>query len=151
MVAEKRRRAADCVGWLSARTKAAHRPFPRPHGRIPLTPHIDVQRADFAVVCAGDRRDLPVSPKIERIPGFLNFTDQQVSQPLAMRGLIEPFVSVGYLSNVANDVYTVSALTSGGSNGSPVLDSQGKVIAIHSATLTGVAGGGLAVPSRIAR
>jgi hypothetical protein len=89
--------------------------------------------------------------KIERIPGFLNFTDEQISQALAMRGLIEPFVSVGYLSNVANEVYTVSALTSGGSSGSPVLDSQGKVIAIHSASLTGVAGGGLAVPSRIAR
>jgi S1-C subfamily serine protease len=89
--------------------------------------------------------------KIESIPGFQSFNDQQIFQVLAMRSLIEPFLSVGYLSNVANDVYTVSALTSGGSSGSPVLDSEGKVIAIHSASLTGVVGGGLAVPSRLAR
>jgi S1-C subfamily serine protease len=158
--------------------------FPGRTAGYRLTPLLTSKRADLAVVCAGDRRDLPVPlplggeptvapgiqvfimgypsgveaiigrtgrAKVDRIPGFLNFTGQQVSQALAMRGLIEPFVSVGYLSNVANDVYTVSALTSGGSSGSPVLDSQGKVIAIHSATLTGVAGGGLAVPSRIAR
>jgi S1-C subfamily serine protease len=88
---------------------------------------------------------------IESIPGFLSFTDQRISEVLAMGSLTEPFLSVGYLSNVANDVYTVSAVTSGGSSGSPVLDRQGKVIAIHSASLTGVAGGGLAVPSRLAR
>lgn len=68
-----------------------------------------------------------------------------------MRSPIEPFVAVGYLSNVTSDVLTVSALTSDGSSGSPVLDRQGKVIAIHFASLTGVAGGGLAVPSRLAR
>jgi S1-C subfamily serine protease len=88
---------------------------------------------------------------IETIPGFLNFSEQQISQALATRSLIEPFVSVGYLSNVAGDVLTVSALTSDGSSGSPVLDGQGRVIGIHFATLTGVAGGGLVVPSRLAR
>lgn len=51
-------------------------------------------------------------PKIENIPGFLSFTDQQIPQVLAMRSLIEPFLSVGYLSNVAIDIFTVSALTS---------------------------------------
>jgi len=88
--------------------------------------------------------------KLEGIPGFLTFTDQQVSQALAMRSLIEPFVSVGYLSNVSRDVLTISAMTSDGSSGSPVLNEHGRVIAIHFASLTHVAGGSLAVPARLA-
>jgi S1-C subfamily serine protease len=85
---------------------------------------------------------------LETIPGHLNFTEQQVSQALAKRNLIEPFLSVGHLSNVSGDVVTLAALISDGSSGSPVLSQQGKVIAILSASLTRVAGGSLAVPAR---
>ena len=67
---------------------------------------------------------------------------------LAKWNLIEPFVSVGYVSNVSADILTLSALTSDGSSGSAVLDQQGRVVAIAFASLTQVAGGSLAVPAR---
>jgi S1-C subfamily serine protease len=86
--------------------------------------------------------------RLERIPGHLNFTEQQVSHVLAKWHLIEPFVSVGYVSNVSADLLTLSALTSDGSSGSAVLDQQGRVVAIVFASLTQVGGGSLAVPAR---
>jgi S1-C subfamily serine protease len=88
--------------------------------------------------------------RLERIPGFLNFTEQQVSQALAKRNLIAPLLSGGYVSNVSSDILTLSALTSDGSSGSPVLNEQGRVGAIVFALLPEVAGGTLAVPARFA-
>ena len=87
---------------------------------------------------------------LDRIPGYANFTEQQVSQALAKRNLIEPLLSGGYVSNVSSDVLTLSALTSDGSSGSPVLNEQGRVAAIVFASLPEVAGGTLAVPARLA-
>jgi S1-C subfamily serine protease len=89
--------------------------------------------------------------QLDRVPEYLNFTEQQMTQALASKALIEPFVSFGYLSNVKGEVLTLSAQTSEGSSGSPVLNEQGEVIAIHSAALTRVAGGSLAVPVEAAR
>jgi S1-C subfamily serine protease len=91
-----------------------------------------------------------VQARLERIPGHLNFTDQQISRQLAQWKLIEPFVSAGCVSNVGAEVVTLSTLTSNGSSGSPVLDEQGRVLAIAFASLTQVAGGSLAVPARLA-
>ena len=88
--------------------------------------------------------------RLERIPGYANFTEQQISQALARRNLIEPLLSGGYVSNVSSDVLTLSALTSDGSSGSPVLNEQGRVGAIVFASLPEVAGGTLAVPARLA-
>jgi hypothetical protein len=88
--------------------------------------------------------------RLERIPGYINFTEQQVSQALAKRNLIEPLLSGGYVSNVSSDILTLSALTSDGSSGSPVLNEQGRVGAIVFASLPEVAGGTLAVPARFA-
>jgi len=88
--------------------------------------------------------------RLERIPGYLNFTEQQVSQALAKRNLIEPLLSGGYVSNVSSDILTLSALTSDGSSGSPVFNEQGRVCAIVFASLPEVAGGTLAVPARLA-
>jgi hypothetical protein len=84
--------------------------------------------------------------QLANVPDSLNFSQQQVTQALASRNLLEPFISFGYLSNVNEKVLTLAVQTSDGSSGSPVLDEHGKVIAIHFATLTHVAGGGLAVP-----
>ncbi len=88
--------------------------------------------------------------RLERIPGYLNFTEQQVSQVLAKRNLIEPLLSGGYVSNVSSDILTLSALTSDGSSGSPVFNDRGRVSAIVFASLTEVAGGTLAAPARLA-
>jgi len=88
--------------------------------------------------------------RLDRIPGFANFTNRQVLQALAKRNLIEPLLSAGYVSNVSSDVLTLSALISDGSSGSPVLNERGRVSAIVFASLPEVVGGTLAAPARLA-
>jgi S1-C subfamily serine protease len=89
--------------------------------------------------------------QIQSEPGSLNFSAQQVTQALARRDLIEPFVSFGHVSNTRNNVLTLAVQTSEGSSGSPVLNEQGAIIGILYASLTSVNGGSLAVPVQAAR
>jgi S1-C subfamily serine protease len=89
--------------------------------------------------------------RLDGLPGSLNFTEDQTAQALAAQGLIEPFVSFGHVSNVGALLLTLSAQTSDGSSGSPVLDENGAIIAVHSASLTQVNGASLAVPAEAVR
>jgi S1-C subfamily serine protease len=74
--------------------------------------------------------------RLAGLPGSLNFTEDQTAKALAAQGLIEPFVSFGHVSNVGAPLLTLSAQTSDGSSGSPVLDENGAIVAVHSASLT---------------
>jgi serine protease Do len=84
-------------------------------------------------------------------PTLSTLSEEQISRTLAARHAIEPFASVGYVSNCEANVLTLSALVTDGSSGSPVLNEDGQVIGVVRASLTDVDTATLAVPAGAVR
>jgi S1-C subfamily serine protease len=65
---------------------------------------------------------------------------------LARRKLIRPLATQGHLGVVAIDRLVYDAQTTSGGSGGPVFNSNGKVIGVNFAMLSGFAGSNFAVP-----
>lgn len=89
------------------------------------------------------------SPKeLEQIPGFEEMTPEQVTEQLAQRSLIAPFITQGHISNVTDELLVYDAVTTLGGSGGPVFNLDGKVIAVNFAILTQFSGASMGVPIR---
>lgn len=71
----------------------------------------------------------------------------QISAQLAKAGYIKPLASRGIVAQMTPSALVFDAETTHGGSGGPVLDSQGRVIAIQSAILPEYGGSNLAVPA----
>jgi DNA-binding response OmpR family regulator/S1-C subfamily serine protease len=70
---------------------------------------------------------------------------------LARRKLIRPITTQGHLGVVAPDRLVYDAQTTSGGSGGPVFNTEGKVIGVNFAMLTGFSGSNFAVPISLAR
>lgn len=70
-----------------------------------------------------------------------------VAQLLSDRELITPLVTRGIVGQVTGDVVTYDAQTTSGGSGGPVLDGEGRVVAVNMAVLPDFAGSNLGVPA----
>ena len=140
----------DDAAIVSAEADAA---LPRP---LPLAPDggaVPGERVSLLGYPAGVRAILARNRvNLDRIdPRLDTLSDEQISKKLATQHAIEPFVSVGYVSNCEPNVLTLSAMVGDGSSGSPVLNEDGQVIGIVGASLTRVEMATLAVPAGAVR
>ncbi|MDT8340546.1 MAG: trypsin-like peptidase domain-containing protein [Longimicrobiales bacterium] len=71
----------------------------------------------------------------------------EVAQELADRGLVTPLVTRGIVGQVNVENITYDAQTAGGGSGGPVLDQEGRVLAVNMAVLPDFAGSNLGVPT----
>ena len=71
---------------------------------------------------------------------------EDLVQELARRKLIRPLATQGHLGVVAADRLVYDAQTTSGGSGGPVFNSDGKVIGVNFAMLTGFSGSNFAVP-----
>ncbi len=102
--------------------------------------------AGVRAILARNRVNLDrISPRLDAL------SDEQISRTLATRHAIEPFASVGYISNSEGSALTISAFAGDGSSGSPVLNEDGQVVGVVRASLTLVENATLAVPAGVVR
>ena len=71
---------------------------------------------------------------------------EDLVRELARRKLIRPLATQGHLGVVATDRLVYDAQTTSGGSGGPVFNSDGKVIGVNFAMLTGFSGSNFAVP-----
>ncbi|MFZ0039210.1 MAG: trypsin-like peptidase domain-containing protein [Candidatus Acidiferrales bacterium] len=69
---------------------------------------------------------------------------------LARRNLIRPIVTQGHVGDVLTDKIVFDAQTTSGGSGGPLLDSDGKVIGVTYAVLSGFGGSNFGIPARFA-
>ena len=74
----------------------------------------------------------------------------EITNQLSQQGLIRPLTTWGHLSDVQPHQVTYDALTTSGGSGSPILNTQGKVIGINQAILESFAGSNFGIPVRFA-
>ncbi len=67
---------------------------------------------------------------------------------LARRNLIRPIVTQGHVGDVLSDKIVFDAQTTSGGSGGPLLDSDGKVIGVTYAVLSGFGGSNFGIPAR---
>ncbi len=91
------------------------------------------------------RLSKPVSEELVRDIGS---DPVRLAETLSRRDLIRPLVTQGHVSGVSPDVTAFEAGAGGGSSGGPVLDRDGRVIAVNQASLPRVGGVNLGVPVR---
>lgn len=72
----------------------------------------------------------------------------EVTEELSKRGLIRPLTTWGHLSDVQADYVIYDALTTSGGSGSPLLNTQGRVIGINQSMLKSFSGSNFGVPIR---
>ena len=89
--------------------------------------------------------------------GFFEKRDNQnslgfwdVTQELAAEGFISPLASRGIIGYISEDVVVYDAETAQGGSGSPVLTTDGKVIAINTAVMPEFGGSNIGIPIRYA-
>jgi len=73
-----------------------------------------------------------------------------VLDELARRNLIRPIVTQGHVGDVLTDKIVFDAQTTSGGSGGPLLDSDGKVIGVTYAVLSGFGGSNFGIPARLA-
>jgi DNA-binding response OmpR family regulator/S1-C subfamily serine protease len=73
-----------------------------------------------------------------------------VLDELARRNLIRPIVTQGHVGDVLTDKIVFDAQTTSGGSGGPLLDSDGKVIGVTYAVLSGFGGSNFGIPARYA-
>jgi len=74
--------------------------------------------------------------ELEQIPDLANLDLEQVARELAKRDLVRPFITQGHISNVTGDVLSYDAATATGGSGGPLLNRDGRVIAVNFAFIT---------------
>ncbi|MBI4527455.1 MAG: trypsin-like peptidase domain-containing protein [Deltaproteobacteria bacterium] len=72
----------------------------------------------------------------------------EITNELSRQGLIRPLTTWGHLSDVRPHQVTYDALTTSGGSGSPILNTQGKVVGINQAVLESFAGSNFGIPIR---
>jgi S1-C subfamily serine protease len=83
-----------------------------------------------------------------KIIGIQGRRVNEITNELSQHGLIRPLTTWGHLSDVQPHQVTYDALTTSGGSGSPILNTQGKVIGINQAMLESFAGSNFGIPSR---
>lgn len=85
---------------------------------------------------------------LRKIIGIQGRRVNEITNELSQHGLIRPLTTWGHLSDVQPHQVTYDALTTSGGSGSPILNTQGKVIGINQAMLESFAGSNFGIPSR---
>ena len=70
-------------------------------------------------------------------------------EELSRQGLVRPLATQGHVTDVASKVITYEARAGGGSSGGPVLNREGRVIAVNHSELTQIGGMNLGLPVRL--
>jgi DNA-binding response OmpR family regulator len=89
-------------------------------------------------------------PTLKQIAQASGHRTEDLVQELARRKLIRPLATQGHLGVVASDRLVYDAQTTSGGSGGPVFNSNGKVIGVNFAVLSGFAGSNFAVPISLA-
>lgn len=89
------------------------------------------------------RVDPATLKKITDIPGK---KVNEITTELSQHGLIRPLTTWGHLSDVQSHQVTYDALTTSGGSGSPIFNTQGKVIGINQAMLESFSGSNFGIP-----
>jgi len=85
-------------------------------------------------------------PTLKQIAQASGHRTEDLVQELARRKLIRPLATQGHLGVVATDRLVYDAQTTSGGSGGPVFNSNGKVIGVNFAMLSGFSGSNFAVP-----
>jgi DNA-binding response OmpR family regulator len=83
---------------------------------------------------------------LKQIAQASGHSTEDLVQELARRKLIRPITTQGHLGVVASDRLVYDAQTTSGGSGGPVFNTDGKVIGVNFAMLTGFSGSNFAVP-----
>ncbi len=83
---------------------------------------------------------------LKEIAQASSHSTEDLVQELARRKLIRPLATQGHLGVVAADRLVYDAQTTHGGSGGPVFNSDGKVIGVNFAMLSGFSGSNFAVP-----
>lgn len=83
---------------------------------------------------------------LRRITDIRGKSVNEITAELSEHGLIRPLTTWGHLSDVQPHQVTYDALTTSGGSGSPIFNTQGKVIGINQAILESFAGSNFGIP-----
>ena len=88
-----------------------------------------------------------LSPKIsEAVLSEVGTDPMALPEKLAALGLIRPLATQGHITDVSHEVITYEARAVGGSSGGPVMNREGKVIAVNHSEILAVGGMDLGLP-----
>jgi S1-C subfamily serine protease len=151
----------DCVQGKTITSDAADLAALCFHSDAPLPPalplaardHIRVGRpvlllgypSGLSALLARSKEDLAV-----QIAEQETFDPLQILDALAQRGLIRPLPTRGHVSDLAGDKVLFDAPTAVGGSGGPLLDLEGRVVAVNYGILKSFSSANFGVPARYA-
>ncbi len=94
---------------------------------------------EAALARAPEREQRELLPLLRRAPG-------ELADSLLVRGIIQPLLTYGRISEVRSEQITFDAPTAQGSSGGPLFNLRGEVVGVSSAILPGFAAANFAIP-----
>ena len=86
--------------------------------------------------------------ELAQIPDLPNLTLDRIASELSRRGLVRPFVTQGHISSLTDEVLLYDAATTLGGSGGPLLNRDGKAIAVNFAVMPEFSGASMGLHIR---